>query len=59
MGRNDDSLRTCDKAWTKARFVATMKKLVQDKVTDIDGGGLPPFWKGNNHYEVSRQAFSH
>jgi hypothetical protein len=52
-GRNDDSLRTCDKTWPKAKFVAMTKKLVQDKVTDLDVGGLRPFWRGNDHYAVS------
>jgi hypothetical protein len=52
-GRSDDYLRASDKPWTKVKFVAWMKRLVQDRVTDIDVGGLPPFWKGNKHYDVS------
>jgi hypothetical protein len=53
LGRIDDSLRTCDKPWPKTKFIAIMKKMVQDKVTDLDVGGRPLFWKGNDHYAVS------
>jgi hypothetical protein len=42
-GRTDDSLRSYNKAWTKVNFIAVMKKLIHDNITDLEVMGYPPF----------------
>jgi hypothetical protein len=41
-GRTDDLLRAYERPWTKAKFITAMKKMVRDKITEVDVGGLPP-----------------
>jgi hypothetical protein len=57
-GRTDDALRSCDRSWPKTKFIATIRKMVTDKITEIDVGSLPPFWKGNDHFAISRFSLS-